>query len=297
MQDDISPQPFAAARRPGSAKTVLLATLLAFLAGGLLVGWLAWEGKFAALMPETAPVAAPARLATAAQPGTGQQALPVGQALGSVETRLALLEDRLSRIDLQAHAASGNAARAEGLLIAFAARRLIDRGAQLGYLEDQLRLRFADAQPNAVQTVIAASRQPVTLEELASQLEAAGPALSQAPSQEGAWDRMKREISGLFVIRHETTPSPAPQSRVERARLLLTSGKTEAAIAEVARLPGAAGAQGWIASARRYEAAQRALDLIETTAMLEPHRLQDGSGNRVNQPSPLIAPPVPKPEA
>lgn len=274
----------------------MLAALLAFLAGGLLVGWLAWQGKFAALLRASAPVTA-ARLAGSPQPATSQQTTPVGQSLGSVETRLALLEDRLSRIDLQANAASGNAARAEGLLIAFAARRLIDRGAQLGYLEDQLRLRFADAQPNAVQTVIALSRQPITLEELASQLEAAGPALSQAPAEEGAWDRMKRELSGLFVIRHESTPSPAPQSRVERARLLLIAGKTDAAIAEVSRLPGAAGAQAWIASAHRYEAAQRALDLIETTAMLEPHRLQDGRGKPVNQPSPLLVPPAPKPEA
>ena len=150
-----------------------------------------------------------------------------------------------------------------------------------------MRLRFADAQPNAVQTVIAASRQPVTLEELVGQLEAASPALSQAPAKEGSWDRMKREFSGLFVIRHDTPPSPAPENRVERARLLLIAGKTQAAIAEVQRLPGAAGAQGWIASARRYEAAQRALDLIETTAMLEPRRLQDASGRTVTRPSPL----------
>lgn len=40
------------------------------------------------------------------------------KAVGNVEARLAMLEDRLSRINLQANAASGNAARAESLLIA-----------------------------------------------------------------------------------------------------------------------------------------------------------------------------------
>src|SRR3546814_3562519 len=34
------------------------------------------------------------------------------------------------------------------LLIAFAARRALDRGLSLGYLEAQLRLRFGDDQPN-----------------------------------------------------------------------------------------------------------------------------------------------------
>ena len=46
-------------------------------------------------------------------------------------------------------AASGNAARAEGLLIAFSARRTLERGNDLGYLGDQLRLRFGDAEANA----------------------------------------------------------------------------------------------------------------------------------------------------
>ena len=63
-------------------------------------------------------------------------------------------------------------------------------------------------------------------------------------------------------------------------------------MAEVERLPGAAAAQPWIAAARRYDAIQRALDLIETTAMLEPHRLKDSAGTSVNQPSPLAPPGV-----
>ena len=32
---------------------------------------------------------------------------------------------------------------------------------------------------------------------------------------------------------------------------------------------------------------QRALDLIETTAMLEPRKLNDAAGKAINQPSPL----------
>ena len=62
------------------------------------------------------------------------------------------------------------------------------------------------------------------------------------------------------------------------------------AIKEVERVPGAETADTWIADARRYEEVQRALDLLETTAMLEPRRLNDAEGHKVDQPSPLATP-------
>ena len=217
-------------------------------------------------------------------------------ATGALETRLALLEDRLGRLDLQAQAASGNATRAEGLLIAFAARRTIDRGAPLGYLEDQLKLRFADAQPNALQTVIDAARAPVTLDQLYGELDALSPKLTGAAAREDSWTKVKREFAGLFVIRHETDPTIKPEDRIQRAKLMLTSGKVTEAIAEIGLLPGASGAQPWIANARRYDTLQRALDLIETTALLEPRLLKDDRGTAVVQPSPLNSP-APAPAA
>ena len=61
---------------------------------------------------------------------------------------------------------------------------------------------------------------------------------------------------------------------------MLTSGRTDDAIAEVEKLPGADAAQGWITNARRYAAAQQALDVIETAAMLEPRGLQDRRARR-----------------
>ncbi len=289
MQDDyLAPPP--AARRQRNGRLVLAVALLAFIAGALGAGWLAWEGGLERLLPASLKEqAAPAKLAQAPRPSPAPNAMQAAAepALGSIETRLALLEERLSRLNLQAEAASGNAARAEGLLIAFAARRMIDRGAPLGSLEDQLRLRFGDAQPNAVQTVIDAAQQPVTLDELVADLEQAGPALADAPVDEGAWGRVKRELSSLFTVRTDPGGGADPRERINRARILLTAGKVDQAIAEVERLPGARGASGWIATARRHAAAQRALDLIETTAMLEPRNLRDGEGQKVEQASPL----------
>ena len=47
---------------------------------------------------------------------------------GPDAARVAELEQRLSRLNLEAASASGNASRAEGLLVAFAVRRALDRG-------------------------------------------------------------------------------------------------------------------------------------------------------------------------
>ena len=209
----------------------------------------------------------------------------------ALAVRVGDLEDRLSRINVQAQAASGNAARAEGLLIAFAARRALDRGSPLGYIESQLRLRFGDAQPKAVTTIVNASREPVTLEELAAELDELGSTVVAGSSGQGFWVDMRRELSELFVIRKEGTPSPAPQQRLIRAKRYVENGNVEAAIAEMEKLPGMMngneGPTKWMEKARRYNEARRALDVIETAAILEPQQLRAADGERVDQPSPL----------
>lgn len=283
---------------------VILLFTLAFLLGAGLVGWMAWRsGTFASLV-EGVTISSEADIAQSGVAPVDEEAAKlaevsgdaveeavevvekVAQAQGGFDQRLAGLEQRLARLDLQAEAAAGNAARAEGLLIAFAARRAVERGAPLGYLADQLRLRFGDARPNSVRTVIEFSRDPVTLDQLLARLVGLGPRLTKAPEEEGAWSRIKREVNSLFVIRRESAPSPAPMRRLERARLFLESGRIEAAMAEVRNMPGAPDARDWLVSAGRYAAAQAALDLIETTAVLEPRDLRDGRGNRVEQLSP-----------
>ena len=72
------------------------------------------------------------------------------------------------------------------------------------------------------------------------------------------------------------------------------SGQVDAAITEVERLPGANVAADWLTSARRYDASQKALDLIETSALLEPAKLKDAAGLAVQQPGPG-APPAGQP--
>lgn len=294
MPDEMFTRPQPAAPRGGtSLRTVFGAATLAFLGGAALVGYLVWNGQIRldqsvpTLMGSPSPViSALPSPSTAPSPTQAAQAAQDAIIHGAVDQRVAALEQRLARLDLQAAAAEGNTARAEGLLIAYAARRAVERGAPLGYLADQLKLRFGAAQPMAVETVITAAAKPVTLDRLAGQLDTMATSLTSAPANEGGWDRFKREVSGLFVVRRDSTPSSKPEDRLERARLMLRTGQVDAAADEVGRMPGKTGAAEWIAAARSYAAAERALDLIETTALLDPDKLRTASGRAVQQPSP-----------
>ncbi|MEH6724283.1 MAG: hypothetical protein V7686_12240 [Qipengyuania sp.] len=281
-------------RKVPSVRPVMVAVLASFLLGGAVAGYAVYtltERDEPATQPTTvetqslaSPTSEPTPTPSASQ--AAQEAVDrVAEQQGGLDTRLAAAEQRLARLDLQAQAAAGNTARAEGLLIAFATRRALEKGAELGYLADQLRLRFGDAMPNAVDTIIRTSRNPITLDQLIARLEGLSPKLAEPSSQNGL-TRFGEELSQLFVVRRESAPSPQPQRRLDRARLFLESGRTDSAIAEVRNLPGAENAEGWLRDAERYATLQRSLDLIETAAVLEPRRLRDGAGNRIDQPSP-----------
>ena len=209
-----------------------------------------------------------------AKDGANSQPLVVAPVDGAdaLGVRVAELEQRLSRITLEAESASGNASRAEGLLVAFAVRRALDRGLSLGYLDAQLRLRFGDDQPNAVKTIIDTSREPVTLEQLRAELDTLAPQLvGRGGDGSGSlWTGLRREFGELFVVRAAGTQSPRASERLDRARRYLGAGQADLAISEVEAMPGAAAAGDWLIEARRYHEARRALDLIETAAILEP---------------------------
>ena len=298
MQDDTLTVTKPPQRRRSGGK--LLAVLLIFVLIAVALIFLALRGHLDRFGPglrlgDRFPSTSAQQGETATPPQTG--AAPTAQsgaAIGTLETRLALLEDRFSRISLQADAASGNAARAEGLLIAAAARRLVERGEPLGYVADQLRLRFADAQPRAVQTLTEFARAPVTIDELSARLDALAPELMESSPNQNFWQRTRRGLAALFVVHSDSPTLLAPTARIERVRLMLTVRRIGNAVDEVRRLPGAETASKWIADAQRFQDAQHALELIETTAMLEPSRLKDGTGQNVRQPSPLSTPSAPE---
>ena len=140
----------------------------------------------------------------------------------------------------------------------------------LGYLEGLLRERFGDSQRQAVATIITAARQPVTLEELQLGLQEVGPQLTGGGAGQSWWDAVKAELGELVTVRKADTPSTLPAERFKRATRRLEAEQVDVALAEVLRMPGRDKASVWIAAARRYVAARRALDTIETAALLDP---------------------------
>lgn len=255
-----------------------LLLLIGIVAGGWAVNrWLTGADSIPVAKMIESPSGAPNPVIVASgvtKSAAADRAMVVAPVDGAnaLAARVAELEQRLSRITLEAESASGNASRAEGLLVAFAVRRALDRGLSLGYLDAQLRLRFGDDQPNAVKTIIDTSREPVTLEQLRAELDTLAPQLvGRGGDGNGSlWTGLRRELGELFVVRAAGTQSPRASERLERARRYLAGGQADKAIAEVEAMPGSAAAIDWLIDARRYHEARRALDLIETAAILEP---------------------------
>lgn len=263
-----------AARPRRSLFSLLALPLLTFAAGLALMVWLLVSSpKAAELFGVGTPVEAPAPIAPVAAPPALEPVLvtPALPSEADVELnhRVEQLERKVGAIDIQAREAVGNADRAESLLIAFAARRALDRGVGLGYLESLLRQRFGATQPQAVATIIAASNQPVTLEALQERLQELGPQLVEGSPRQSWWSALKEEFSDLVTVRRIDSPSTMPSERLARAAQRMEAGQVSFALAELNRLPGRDKAAELFAAARRYIAARDALDRIETAALLE----------------------------
>lgn len=289
----------ATRRRP--LLSVLVLALIAFLLGIAAMAWLLtrWDAAADYLGVRPAPPAQ-AALPGPATPPAPSAAVPAPAAAAQTQRlvidpettrRVAQLEQRVAEIDDQSRTAAGNANRAEGLLIALAARRALDRGVGLGYIEGLLQQRFGNTQRQAVATVITASRQPVTLDKLQAGLQEVGPELTGAGPDQNWWTALKTELSGIVTVRRAGTTSTMPAERLRRATRSLEAGQADVALLEVLRMPGRENAATWINEARRYVAARRALDAIETAALLEPHAPQPNAVTRASTPAPgLLAP-------
>ena len=189
-------------------------------------------------------------------------------ASSSEDSRINALEQRLARVETATQQAQGSAGRADALVVAFAARRAIDRGVALGYLENLLTERFGPQHPAAVATIITASRQPVRLNDLIDQYQALGRELRRGGPEDSWWTNVQRELGSIVELHRADQPAANADARYNRALGRLQTGDVDQALAETMRLPGASRASAWTAGARRYVAAHHALDEIESAALL-----------------------------
>jgi hypothetical protein len=248
----------------------LLIGLALVLVGAAAATWGLARSDYAARLLGVAPTAAPAS-ARQAQPAVASQqagAAAVQRLQPPSEQEIAELQARLRRVESQSQQVQGSAGRADALLIAFAARRAIERGVALGYLEPLLVDRFGTRHPQAVATIVTASRSPVRLTELIAEYQDLEPELLGPPPNERLWDGIRRGLSSLVSVRRSDRPSTQPQARYQRAMAHLMAGEVDAALAETMRLPGAPRAREWIGRARQYVAVRRALDEIESSALI-----------------------------
>jgi hypothetical protein len=260
--------------RQGMTWTARIAwALLLLIAGGALATWGLSRWDSGARFLGIAPRQPMQVVRTAVPPQPVPQVQPAESLAAADAARISIIETRLSAIESQAEAAAGSAGRADAMLVAFAARRAIDRGVALGYLEPLLVQRFGPQHQAAVATIVTASRDPVSLDSLIADYGALGPTLRRGGPEESWWDGFRRELGSVVSIHRADTPSPQPQARYDRALARLEAGAVDAALAETMRLPGSASAGPWIARARRYIAAHRALDEIESAALLGPTSL------------------------
>lgn len=258
-----------------SLKLRVAAAFLLLIAGAGLATWglARWEGaaRFFGIAEADQAAAMPAALGNVrGEPPTAAARQPVvdSPAADAMPADVAALEQRIARLERSLEQAEGSAGRADALLVAFAARRAIERGVALGYLEPLLVARFGEQHEAAVGTIITAARNPVALEELIEQYQALGPALRRGDPDESAWSAVKREFSNIVSIYPASRPNPRPRARYERALVQLRLGDVDAALTETLRLPGIGAAQDWIENARAYIATRRALDTIESAALL-----------------------------
>ena len=218
--------------------------------------------RFLGVVPPSPPPAPAPAVPLAAQ------VPPVATNSPPPQGRLAEVEARLSRVENATQRAEGFAGRADALVVAFAARRAIDRGVALGYLEPLLVDRFGAQHQQSVATIVTSSHQPVCLNDLIAEYDALGPELRRGSPQDSWWANFRREFGSLIEVHRASRPATNPDARYARAMQRLTAGEVDQALSETMRLPGAARASNWVARARRYILAHRALDEIESAALL-----------------------------
>jgi hypothetical protein len=174
-----------------------------------------------------------------------------------------------------------SASQAEAQLLVRDVRDSIAAGKALGPLGSRLSVTFGGSQPQALAIIADGARKPISNAKLLAGFDRISPQL--VLPVETLWDRMRREMNSLFVLRSHDAPLTASAARIERIRGLIISGDIAEAARLVRAMPGAASVSGWMADAARAISVHQALDLLNRSAATPP-------------PAPLSAPAQPVPQ-
>ena len=161
-----------------------------------------------------------------------------------------------------------SASQAEAMLLVREVSDSIQAGKALGPLASRLQVTFAASQPQALAIIANAARAPVSNATLLASFDSISPQLLLPV--ETLWDRARREMNSLFVLRSHNAPLTASAERIERIRRLIIAGDIAEAAKLVRAMPGAASASGWMGDAARAISVQQALDQLSQSAATPP---------------------------
>ena len=116
--------------------------------------------------------------------------------------------------------------------------------------------------------IASGSKKPISNAQLLAGFDSIAPQLLLPV--ETLWDRARREINSLFVLRSNDAPITASAARVARIRGLIIAGDIAAAAQAVRAMPGSASASAWMADAARAIAVHQALDQLSRAAATPP---------------------------
>jgi hypothetical protein len=245
--------------RSGLLRRLALPALF-FLGGIAATGWFITRTEYGSNLIGAAPVQPIVIDATKLAPANGGAAAAVtpsiisgqGAAMAPVPATLPLLPPQNSRANM--------------MVLLFATRHALERGLPLGAMEAELQAAFGTTQPYLLSAVTSAAEQPVKLEDLRSGLIAIAPALRG--EEDGWWPRLSNAVAGLATVRRSDEQPSNPGTLVPQAISAIDAGHVAAALGIVMRLPLRTKATEWIAKAKRYAAADRALDSLERATLV-----------------------------
>ena len=264
---------------------------LFFVAGVGAAGWGVTQTEFGrsiAGLQGPEPIVVAPNVAPAAAPTA-----PADQAAARIAELEASLAQQQSAAPIRV--ATGSS-RADGMLLAFAARRALELGLPLGSFEQDLNARFGSSEPHMVAAVVAAAKTPVTITMLRGDLIGLLPQLSREETT-GLWDRLTTGLSSLATVRRGDSATQDPNALLTQARTAMESGDIDTALQAISRLPNRAVAADWMAAARRYTEAQRALNALEKAALSGPDTQPAAGEFLLPEPTPAMPTPVTAPSA
>jgi hypothetical protein len=206
-----------------------------------------------------------------------QDVAGIGVRLQAVESRaiaaetndanlLAMLDALAAELSRTRNAVAQTDSRTRDLFLLSVARRMVEVGRPLTPIEDVIDARFRADDGAAVEALSAWSAAPQTRETLQSRLET----LAQTPATDEAaswWDRLKRRLSGLVTVRGEAPEGPDSEALMAQARDAMAAGDLGLAISALGDGDWPPAVAQWVQDARTLQAAEHALDRLETSAL------------------------------